>query len=90
MSSSRNVDLRVCGDDVADLAFGFSHFLLPVDVTVCGKFTHICVVVCFCQVFLSYDSLCDRYASLSDRKISHIGVICNALWRVCHLTKYQH
>ena len=38
MASSRNVDHSVCSDDVADLASRFSHFLLPVDVTVCGKF----------------------------------------------------
>ena len=73
MACSRNVDLSVCSDDVADLAsrffalfiacrcysmwkirlyenvsvsvvmmlqtwhLGFSHFLLPVDATVCGK-----------------------------------------------------
>ena len=37
MAGSRNVDHSVCSDDVADLA-SYSHFLLPVDVTVCGKF----------------------------------------------------
>ena len=38
MACSRNVDHSVCSDDVADLHLGFSHKLLPVDVTVCGKF----------------------------------------------------
>ena len=38
MACSRNVDLRVCSDDVADLASRFFALLLPVDVTVCGNF----------------------------------------------------
>ena len=38
MPCCRNVDHSVCSDDVADLASQFAHFLLLVDVTVCGKF----------------------------------------------------
>ena len=38
MACSRNVDLRVCSDDVANLASRYSHFLLPVDVAVCENF----------------------------------------------------
>ena len=37
MACSRNVDLSVCSDDVADLAFQFFALFLPVDVTACGK-----------------------------------------------------
>ena len=37
MVCSRNVDLRVCSGDVADLAFCFLHVLLLVDVTVYGN-----------------------------------------------------
>ena len=36
MACSRNVDLSVCM--LLIWYIGFSHFLLPVDVTVCGKF----------------------------------------------------
>ena len=35
MAYSRNVDLSVCSDEVADLP---SRSFAPVDVTVCGKF----------------------------------------------------
>ena len=35
---SRNADLRVCSDDFADLAFRFSHILLPAEATVYGNF----------------------------------------------------
>ena len=47
MVCSRNVDLRVCSDDVANLASRFSHFLLPEDDTVCGS----CV---FIKIFLKF------------------------------------
>ena len=50
MARSRNVDHSVCSDDVADLASRFSHFLLPVDVTVCGKFD-------LTRMFLKFDGL---------------------------------
>ena len=36
MACSRNVDLSVCMLQIWYI--GFSHFLLPVDVTVCRKF----------------------------------------------------
>ena len=55
----RNADLRVCSDNVADLASRFCHFLIPVDFTICSDLN-------FMMFFYFRGCLCTSTGCLDD------------------------